>query len=68
MMFYDWRECVMSVLAPQNISSAVVLTLGNNVVLLLLLEIRALQVFDYCCCFIVIFPSVCRPGNYNRNG
>jgi len=33
MMFYDWSECAMSVLAPQNIPSAVVLTLGNKAVL-----------------------------------
>ena len=33
MMFYDWRECVMSVLAPQNIPSVAVLTLDSKVVL-----------------------------------
>ena len=34
MMFYDWSECVMSVyLAPQNVPHAIVLTLGNKVVL-----------------------------------
>ena len=32
--FYDWSECVMSDLAPQNIPRAIsVLTLGNKVVL-----------------------------------
>ena len=31
--FYDWRECVMSALGTTNIPRAVVLTLGNKVVL-----------------------------------
>ena len=35
MMFYNWSECVMTdeYLAPQNIPCAIVLTLGNKVVL-----------------------------------
>ena len=35
MMFYDWRDCVMSVLGTtrQQFPSAVVVTLGNRVVL-----------------------------------
>ena len=38
MMFYDWRECVMSVLGTKkttttNIPRAIVLTLGNKVVM-----------------------------------
>ena len=33
MMFYDWRECVMSVLASQSIPSAIVSTLESKVVL-----------------------------------
>ena len=32
-MFYEWREYVKSVLAPRNIPSATVLTLGNKLVL-----------------------------------
>ena len=32
-IFYDWRECEMSVLGPQNIPGAIVLTLGTKVVL-----------------------------------
>ena len=33
-MFYDWSECVMSVLGTQNILRAIsVLTLGNKVIL-----------------------------------
>ena len=34
MMFYDWTECVMNVVAPRNIPRAIVLTLSNKVVLL----------------------------------
>ena len=33
MKFYDWRECVMNALGTTNIPRAVVLTLGNKVVL-----------------------------------
>ena len=33
MMFYDWCECVMSVLGTTKHSSATVLTLGNKVTL-----------------------------------
>ena len=33
MMFYDWCECVMSVLGTTKHSSAIILTLGNKVVL-----------------------------------
>ena len=33
MMLYDWRECVMSTWHHRNILSAIVLTLGNEVVL-----------------------------------
>ena len=33
MMFYDWCECVMNVLGTKKYSSAIVLTLGNNVIL-----------------------------------
>ena len=33
MMFYDWCECVMSVLGTTKHSSAIVLTLGNKVIL-----------------------------------
>ena len=34
LMFHDWSECVMSVLAPQNIPRAIsVLTLGSKVIL-----------------------------------
>ena len=33
MMFYDWCECVMSILGTTKHSSATVLTLGNKVVL-----------------------------------
>ena len=33
MIFYDWRECVMSALGTTKHSSATVLTLGNEVVL-----------------------------------
>ena len=39
MMFYDWSECVMSVLGIQSIPSAFVLTLDNKVVLSLVLMI-----------------------------
>ena len=34
LMFYDWSECVVKLyLAPQNIPHAIVLTLGNKVIL-----------------------------------
>ena len=32
-MFHDWSECVMSVAGTQNIPRAMVLTLGNKVIL-----------------------------------
>ena len=32
MVFYDWTECVMSVLGTTKIPRAIVLTLGNKVV------------------------------------
>ena len=33
LMFYNWRECVMTVLGTKNILSATVLTLCSKVVL-----------------------------------
>ena len=46
MMFYDWRECVVSVLGTTKHSSATVLTLGNKVYCIALLgKSRAVNEF-----------------------
>ena len=46
MMFYDWRECVMSVLGTTKIPSAIVLTLGNEVVLFVGIFLRILMIIS----------------------
>ena len=43
MMFYVWCECEMSVLGTTKHSSAIVLTLGNKVVLLYCVQVERLE-------------------------
>ena len=45
LMFYEWSECVIVYLAPENIPHAIVMTLGNKVILYCNLYVIALACF-----------------------